>query len=117
MTRTCARTQRLIHVHLDDRLSQKQAEALQQHLGGCVACREELDSLLNLRSAIVSTDSVMDMAPETTPDPAELTEAIMRRVVAYEMHKAEAKAKKRAEREQWRGARPDFVPARFGWRS
>jgi anti-sigma factor RsiW len=117
MTRTCASAQQLIHLYLDDRLNQKQAQALQRHLGGCAACREELSALLNVRSAIVSTDMEMGLTPERAPDPADLTEAIMRRVAAYEVRKAEAEVEKRAELERRRDTLPDFVPARVGWRS
>jgi anti-sigma factor RsiW len=117
MTRTCASAQQLIHLYLDDRLNEKQAEALQRHLSGCAACREELSALLNLRLVIIATDIEMGLTPERAHEPADLTDAIMQRVAAYEIHKAEAEVEKRTELERRRETLPDFFPARVGWRS
>jgi anti-sigma factor RsiW len=112
MSRTpCARTGKLIQLYLDDRLSRAQALALQRHLSGCAACREELSALLNLRTAIVATDVEPDLTPEGAP--ADLTETIMRRIAAYETRKAvERKALERRPE-----FIPDFVPEWVGWRS
>jgi anti-sigma factor RsiW len=107
MTRTtCARTGKLIQLYLDDRLSHAQALELQRHLGGCAACREELSALLNVRHAMIETDVEPDLAPEGAP--ADLTDAIMRRIAAYETRKT---LERRPE------FIPDFVPEWVGWRS
>jgi anti-sigma factor RsiW len=112
MTRTtCARTGKLIHLYLDDRLSHAQALELQRHLGGCAACREELSALLNVRHAVIATDGELDLAPEGAPE--DLTGAIMRRIAAYETRKAvERKALERRPE-----FIPGFVPEWVGWRS
>ena len=100
---TCARTGKLIQLYLDDRLSQAQASELQRHLSGCAACREELSALLSLRHAIVETD----VSPDLTQAPADLTDAIMRRIAVYEARKTLARPE----------FIPDFVPEWVGWRS
>jgi anti-sigma factor RsiW len=112
MTRTtCARTGKLIQLYLDDRLSHAQALELQRHLGGCAACREELSALLNVRHALIETDGELDLAPEGAP--ADLSDAIMRRIAAYETRKAvESKAWERRPE-----FIPGFVPEWVGWRS
>jgi anti-sigma factor RsiW len=123
MTRTtCARARELVQFYLDDQLSQKQAEDLQRHLSGCAACREELSALLRLRHTIVATDPTPQIMPEG--EPADLTEAIMRRVAAYEVSKAqqaearaEGLARRRAALERRPEFIPDFVPGWVGWRS
>src|SRR5215813_4581669 len=108
---TCASTGKLIQLYLDDRLSQKQAAELQRHLSGCAACREELSALLSLRHAIVETDISSDITQADAP--ADLTDAIMRRIAAYETRKAvERKALERRLE-----FIPDFVPEWVGWRS
>jgi len=107
MTRTtCARTGKLIQLYLDDRLSHAQALELQQHLGGCAACREELSALLNVRHAVIETDGELDLAPEGVPE--DLSDAIMRRIAVYETRK---KLERRPE------FIPAFVPEWVGWRS
>jgi len=103
---TCGSTEKLIQLYLDDRLSQKQAEELQRHLSGCAACREELSALLSLRHAVVETDISPDITQAGAP--ADLTDAIMRRIAAYETRK---KLERRPE------FIPDFVPEWVGWRS
>jgi anti-sigma factor RsiW len=108
---TCARTHKLIQLYVDERLSQKQAAELQRHLSGCAECREELSSLLSLRHAIVETDISPDITQAGAP--ADLTDAIMRRIAAYETRKAvERKALERRPE-----FIPDFVPEWVGWRS
>jgi anti-sigma factor RsiW len=102
--RQCARVSAWIQLDLDDRLSQARAEELQRHLAGCAACREELSALLSLRHAIVETDLTPAVASAGAPDPADLTDAIMRRIVAFEAHKAA----ERAALERW----PQFIPDR-----
>jgi anti-sigma factor RsiW len=108
---TCARTGKLIQLYLDDRLSQAQASELQQHLGGCVACREELSALVNVRHAIVETDISPDITQAGTPE--DLTDAVMRRIAAYETRKAV----ERRTLERRPEFIPDFVPEWVGWRS
>ena len=84
MTRTtCARTEKVIQLYLDDRLNRAQALELQRHLGDCAACREELSALLNVRHALIETDGELDLAPEGAPE--DLADAIMRRIAVYEM--------------------------------
>jgi anti-sigma factor RsiW len=90
--RQCVRASAWIQLYLDDRLSQAQAEELQRHLGGCAACREELSALLSLRHAIVETDLTSATASESAPEPADLTDAIMRRIAAFESRKVEERA-------------------------
>jgi anti-sigma factor RsiW len=99
----CARASKLIQLYVDDRLSQAKADELQRHLSACAGCREELASLLSLRETIVATD--------LAPEPADLTDAIMRRIAAAEARKAEARKAEALER------RPEFLPAWVGWRS
>jgi anti-sigma factor RsiW len=111
--RQCARASAWIQLYLDDRLSQAQAEELQRHLGGCAACREELSALVSLRHAIVETDLTPEMSSEAAPEPADLTDAIMRRIVAFEMRKAE----ERAALERQPVAVPDRIPTWVGPRS
>jgi anti-sigma factor RsiW len=108
---TCARTAKLIQLYLDDRLSHAQALELQRHVGGCAACREELSALLNLRMAIVATDVESDLTPEGAP--ADLTDAIMRRIAVYETRKA-VERKTMERRPEFI---PEFVPDWVGWRS
>jgi anti-sigma factor RsiW len=108
---TCARTGKLIQLYLDDRLSQAQALELQRHLGGCAACREELSALVNVRHAMVAADVEPDLTPEGAP--ADLTDAIMRRIAAYETRKAV----ERKTQERRLEFIPDFVPEWVGWRS
>jgi anti-sigma factor RsiW len=108
---TCARTGKLIQLYLDDRLSQAQASELQRHLGGCAACREELSALLHVQAGIVATDVEMDLTPEGAP--TDLTDAIMRRIAAYETRKA-VERKTLERRPEFI---PDFVPEWVGWRS
>jgi anti-sigma factor RsiW len=103
---TCARTGKLIQLYLDDRLSQAQALELQRHLSGCAACRGELSALVNVRHAMVMTDVEPDLALEGAPE--DLSDAIMRRIAAYETRK---NLERRPE------FIPDFVPEWVGWRS
>jgi hypothetical protein len=122
MTRMqCAHTRKLIQLYLDDRMSLSQMEELRRHLVDCAACREELSALVSLRAAIVETDMTLDLMPAGAPDPADLTEAIMRRVAAYEASKIEAqeasKASKAAALERRSEFLPDFVPAWVGPRA
>lgn len=111
--RQCARTEKLIQLYVDDRLSQGQTVDLQRHLSECAACRAELGALVSLRGAIVETDMTPEMTPAGAPDAADLTEAIMRRVAVYEARKAV----ERTALERRPEFIPDFVPEWFGWRS
>jgi anti-sigma factor RsiW len=107
MTRmTCARAEKLTQLYLDARLSPAQVAELQRHLSGCAACRGELTALLRTRHAIIGTDAELDLSPEG--EPADLTDAIMRRIALYETRKT---LERRPE------FIPDFVPEWVGWRS
>jgi anti-sigma factor RsiW len=110
----CARASTWIQLYLDDRLSQERAGELQRHLGACAACREELTALLSLRQSIIKTDLTPDPTPAGAPEPADLTDAIMRRIAAYEAHEAE---ERRVALERRPEFIPDFVPAWVGRRS
>lgn len=103
----CARASTWMQLYLDDRLSQARAEELQRHLGGCVACCEELSALLSVRESLKAADLHVRM------EPLDLTEAIMRRVAAFEARKAE----ERMALERRPEFVPDFVPAWVGRRS
>jgi hypothetical protein len=103
---TCARAEKLTQLYLDARLSSAQVAELQRHLGGCAACRGELTALLRTRHAIIGADAEFDLSPEG--EPADLTDAIMRRIAVYETRKT---LERRPE------FIPDFVPEWVGWRS
>jgi anti-sigma factor RsiW len=113
----CARASTWIQLYLDDRLSQERAGELQRHLGACAACREELTSLLSLRQSIIATDLTPHQTPEGAAEPADLTDAIVRRIAAYETRKALEAEERRAALERRPEFIPDFVPAWVGRRS
>lgn len=70
----CNKAARQLQLYLDERLSHSQVRALEAHLNGCEACREELRMLEMVMHALD--------APQTISEPAELHEQIMRRVAS-----------------------------------
>ena len=68
----CNKAERQLQLYIDQRLPLSQMRALEAHLDGCAACREELHML---EMVVRSLD-----APQTIREPAELHGQIMRRV-------------------------------------
>jgi anti-sigma factor RsiW len=74
MLMTCARTQQLLQLYLDGRLTLSRARALERHLAACPLCRAELAALEEVVTAVQSLGHVTE--------PAWLGEAIMQRVAS-----------------------------------
>jgi anti-sigma factor RsiW len=94
----CSRAERQLQLYIDQRLPLGQMHALEAHLAGCAACREELRMLETVALSLASSQTMIE--------PEGMHEQIMQRVAAVS-----------AERRAELGPRPaQDDSARMVWR-
>ena len=107
MTMRCGQASGWISLYLDGRLDVRRLGRLESHLMSCAECRRDLARLRLVQTALHEEQPV--------EEPANLNEAVMRRIAAYEARRASVaamarqraaalRAERRAQRAQvWRG--------------
>ena len=91
---TCSRALHLLNLYVDGRLPMRRFAALEEHLGGCAACRAELTHLE------LVTDSLRET--QLVAEPEGLTGLILARIAGYEVNRV--RTRERAFALRWADA-------------